>query len=167
MVIRRICHLITDEERRYKIALAETYDILKFTDTVILNKIPKSFIDFLKKSRDLNYISNVNPYIPLKEQDLLKETEEILALIYRDYIAMQEEKEKLLQKDKEEQKKHEEKILNYSYDELFKKRNQNNIKLNDENEVRNSLTVIEQTSGIKKVIMKIKKVLSKLLKTKT
>lgn len=60
--------MITNEQRRYKRVLNETYDILKSTDTVILNKIPKLFIDFLKKNRDFNYISNVNSYIPLKDQ---------------------------------------------------------------------------------------------------
>ena len=74
------------DDEKYKIALAEIDDILKFADDEILLKIPESFKKFVKENKDKNYISNINPYLPLSYQNLKKETISILALINQDFL---------------------------------------------------------------------------------
>ena len=73
-------------DEKYKIALAEIDDILKFTDDEISLKIPESFKKFVKENKDKNYISNINPYLPLNYQNLKRETISILALINQDFL---------------------------------------------------------------------------------
>ena len=60
------------DDEKYKIALAEIDDILKFSDDEILLKIPESFKKFVKENKDKKYISNINPYLPLSYQNLKK-----------------------------------------------------------------------------------------------
>ncbi len=90
----------TNEEIEYKIALAEVDDILKFTDKEIVDKIPQSFKDFIKQNKDTNYITNINPYLPINSQNIKDETKSIIALIYRSYIATEDEKKKFAEQDK-------------------------------------------------------------------
>ncbi len=79
----------------YEIALTEVDEILKFTDTELVNKIPMSFKKFIKKNKNKDYKPNITPGIPINEQVLKKETEAILSLIFRSYWATEEEKREL------------------------------------------------------------------------
>lgn len=81
-----------DNEKEYKIAFAEVYDILKFTDKSVIDKISKSFIKFIDDNRDKNYITNLNPYLPLEEQEMSETARNIIDLIYMSYLATPEEK---------------------------------------------------------------------------
>ena len=74
------------DDEKYRIALAEIDDILKFSDDEILLKISESFKKFVKENKDKKYISNINPYLPLKEQNIKPETASILALINKDFL---------------------------------------------------------------------------------
>jgi hypothetical protein len=69
----------------YKNAFKEVYDILENTDEELLSKIPNTFIKFLKDNMNADYQSNIKIGIKLDKQHLLKETEYILALLYRSY----------------------------------------------------------------------------------
>ena len=48
------------DDEKYRIALAEIDDILKFSDDEILLKISESFKKFVKENKDKKYISNIN-----------------------------------------------------------------------------------------------------------
>lgn len=113
----------TNEEIEYKIALAEVDDVLKFTDKEIVDKIPQSFKDFIKQNKDTNYITNINPYLPINSQNIKDETKSIIALIYRSYIATEDEKKKFAEQDKITLEKYEEELKEkYSVENVFKKR---------------------------------------------
>ena len=74
---------------------------------------------FIENNKASNYISSINPKIPIKDQNIRKETKEILGIIYRNYLCSDEERKKLIEKEQEEIAKFEE--------ELREKYNPNNI----------------------------------------
>lgn len=87
----------------------EVYDVISHFEEEMQEKIPKSFINVIKKNRDLDYEINIDYSVDIKKQ-LLKETKIILSLIYRDYLCSKEKREELLALDLEETER-EEKIL--------------------------------------------------------
>lgn len=88
---------------------SEVYDVISHFEEEMQEKIPKSFINVIKKNRDLDYEINIDYSVDIKKQ-LLKETKIILSLIYRDYLCSKEKREELLALDLEETER-EEKIL--------------------------------------------------------
>ena len=66
------------------------------------SKISNSFINFIENNKSNNYVSNINPNIPLKEQNIRKETKEMLGIIYRDYLCNEEERINFLHEEKRE-----------------------------------------------------------------
>lgn len=131
--------------------------IISMMPTEMKSKINKSFINFIENNKSNNYVSNINPNVPLKEQNIRKETKEILGIIYRDYLCNEEERINLLQEEKRELTKLEaEKREIYNPDNIFKK---NNLKENNEEKfIKNEASIVEyKESIIKRIIIKIKK----------
>lgn len=116
--------------------------IFKMMPNEIIKAINPKFIEFIKDNCDKNCKSNIKPYIPLKEQDISKETQAILALIYESYFSTEEEKRQLL-KERNEQIN-----LKYNTDNLFKNKEYKNEK--------HELIVVKKQSFFEKIINKIK-----------
>lgn len=130
--------------------------IISMMPTEMKSKISNSFINFIENNKSNNYVSNINPKIPLKQQNIRKETKEMLGIIYRDYLCNDEERINLLQEEKRELTKLEtEKREIYNPDNIFKK---NNLKENnEENSIKNEVSIVEyKESIIKRIITKIK-----------
>ena len=49
-----------EDTKETKIALSEVYDILNHTDINLVNKISKSFLQYIFDNRDANYIPNID-----------------------------------------------------------------------------------------------------------
>lgn len=113
-----------------KRAYSEVYEILKLVDKEYFDKIPKKFVEFLKREKDNNYIPNINENIPLEEQKLLNDTINILAMIKLDYwCSSEEEKSELLKLLNENEKKHKEKINEkYNLENIFGRTTNREIK---------------------------------------
>ena len=113
-----------------KKAYSEVYEILKLVDKEYFDKIPKKFVEFLKREKDNNYIPNINENIPLEEQKLLNDTINILAMIKLDYwCSSEEEKSELLKLLNENEKKHKEKINEkYNLENIFGRTTNREIK---------------------------------------
>lgn len=112
-------------------ALAEVSDIILHFNYNIIKKIPIKFINFIEENKDQNYIANIDYSISINEQKLLPETREILAIIYRDYLADEKERQEIINKSKQYEKALREK---YNSENLLKKEekeNTNNIKNED------------------------------------
>ena len=75
-------------------AYSEVYEILQLLDKVYVNKIPQKFLNLIEKEKDINYIPNIRPNIPLENQHLLEDTINILAMLKIDYWCS-DENEKL------------------------------------------------------------------------
>ncbi len=135
---------------KYRQALFEVYVILENTDEDIKNKIPKKFTDFIKENMDVNHKFVLQQGKELVNQDLMLETKQILALIYRDYICTQEERKKLLLQEKEKRiKKENQNRKKYNVD--FEK-----AKNNKENKnIETSLVEKSQEKWYRKLISKI------------
>ena len=146
----------------YKKAFSEVYDILRFTDPELTSKIPKKLYDFIENNRDHDIITNVNPFIPLENQQLSEETIPILALIYRNYMASEEEKVNFSNKDKLEFIENEkEKREKYNPDNIFVNSNPEKVVKDDKTET-NTMMVIQNDSIYHKIVNKIKNFIKKL-----
>ncbi|MBQ2937266.1 MAG: hypothetical protein IJE05_00035 [Clostridia bacterium] len=108
----------------YQNALAEVDRILSLMSKDMLDKIPNSFLKFIKQKKSKSYIPNLNMELSLNQQNLLKETRAILSLIYRSYLCNSEESRRLKINDRIELKsKQIELNKKYSYENLLKKEN--------------------------------------------
>ena len=116
--------------------------IFKMMPNEMIKSINPKFIQFIKDNCDEKCKSNIKPYIPLKNQDVSKETQSILALIYESYFSTDEEKRQII-KERNEQIN-----LKYNTDNLFKNKDYKNEK--------KELIIVRKESFIEKIINKIK-----------
>lgn len=77
-------------------AYKEVYEILKYIPEEDYKKIPKSMIKVIKKGMDKSYDFKVTEFEDFQKQEMLSETECILAIFYRDYWASEKEKNRIL-----------------------------------------------------------------------
>ena len=109
----------------YQNAFAEVDYILGITSEDLIKKIPKSFLDFIKKNKTENYQIYINEELPLYKQPLKRETKVILSLIYRNYLCSSKQSRKYKIDDIIDLKKQQVKLNeSYSYENLFKKNNE-------------------------------------------
>ena len=81
----------------YANAYTEILEIIKFIPDSDYEKIPTDYIQNFQKNSNANYCFKYNPKKTLDEQNVSKTTKEIIALLYRDFWANNERKEKILQ----------------------------------------------------------------------
>lgn len=130
----------------YTKALTEVDEVLNYLDVKLLNKIPETFKNFIKNSKNKMYKYQYDKEKPLYEQELSKEAKAIISLIYRDYICYPQEKNQLVQEEK----------INMQNE--FKVKEIETIK-NDVKTETKAIAIIEKESFWKKVINKMKKIL--------
>lgn len=136
-------------EEKYTKAFKEIYIILNRSSKEELNKIPKSFIEFIESNMDMEY----NPQIDFNEnfeKSVLEETLILLALMYREYLISKEEREVLIQNEKKQLKEQEE---SYTVENLFKKRKQESEECSIN--IEQPLTVIKEEKWYMKILNKI------------
>ena len=109
--------MITKELR---MAAAELNQILRYTDEVEVNKIPIGLRLFLKEIEDERYLPNIDPERSLSDQEIMKETQQLLGMIYYFYWSTEEELESIPEKVKNDAKAVSQEIFqNYSPEEFF------------------------------------------------
>lgn len=137
-----------------KKAFSEVDMILDLIDSEMKNKVSANFIKFIKEEKDNNYKPNINPELPLEEQNILPETIDILALLKLNYWCNEEEKKELLEiLNRNEQKFQKEAKEKYDIDKLFK--------TNKTKEIINLPEKGESENFIKKLIKFIKNIIWK------
>lgn len=120
----------------YRETFAEVLEVLKNSNSNIVEKIPKNFIEFLNQNKDNNYNVKIDFSDKNWDDSIKQETQAILALIYRDYIVSPEERDRLLEEEKEEQIKIENELREkYNPDNIFKT-NQTTIQQDLENNIQ-------------------------------
>ena len=130
--------------------------IIEMMPESLRNKLSPEFIYFININKDKDYVSNINPKVPLNKQTVRKETKEVMAIIYREYFCSAKEKEELLDRDEEILRSEEQNKIGFDPRNIFIKKEEI---VNDE-EV-NALTVKEDEGYITKIINKIKKLFKK------
>lgn len=141
-----------------KKAVSEVIDILKHSEIEVTQKIPKKFIEFLMNNSDHDYIPNINYSEENWENGIEEDAKVLIALIYRDYIMSEEEKEKVIEEAERQEQEIREK---YNPDNLFKKNSKiENEKSQDdtEQEVQKSLLIIKEEKWYERIINKIKEI---------
>ena len=137
-----------------KKAFSEVDMILDLIDSEMKNKVSANFIKFIKEEKDNNYKPNINPELPLEEQNILPETIDILALLKLNYWCNEEEKKELLKVlNKNEQQFQKEAKEKYDIDKL--------LKTNKTKEIIDLPEKVESENFIKKLIKFIKNIIWK------
>lgn len=95
-------------------AYTEVLEILKLISRDDYEKIPKYIIENMEYEKDISYKYEVSYIDDFQKQKMLKETEAILAVFYREYWATEEQKKKIQEIEILERKiAEEEKIKKY------------------------------------------------------
>ncbi len=130
----------------YSCSYVEVLEILKHIPKEDYEKIPKEKIEFYRNNIDKNYVYIYNAFSP----KTLRKTDAILIYLYKNYIANDDEKKKIVEKLKlNEIKSEQEKQKKFSPDNIFK-----NVNLNEEIQ----LTVKHKETILKSMINIIKKI---------
>ena len=139
---------------KYNNACSEVYIILQDLDETEYNKIPKEVIEIIKLNRNKDYNYELNNKLKLKEQPMLPETKAILFNLFRDYLATQEQKQKIIRIQKEERQKNElKKQQKYNIDLFKDKQREDNTKHD----------IIEENKEIKQIIKYKENIFIKIL----
>lgn len=145
----------------YRRACMEVLQILKRTEYGIIEKIPLSYLKFLKENRDKDYIVDIDFNNEHWIKNISKEAGIILSKIYLEYVV--EEKAKAVLKKVEEFNR--EKILEDKQEEpISNLRKQENRGRRGKPEV--SIMVVKKQNWYKKFIGKIKDIFNFKTKSK-
>lgn len=105
----------------YSEAVTEVLDILKHTKKEDVEKIPKSFMDFLEENKSKDYTPNLDHSKSLKDMGIKPKTAGLLGIIYVKYWANEEEKEKFMRKANENEQIYQEELrAKYNPNDIFK-----------------------------------------------
>lgn len=144
----------------YQNAYSEVLQILKYVPDEDVDKIPKDMLEMFEDNSNKDFTFDYDPEKTLQEQNVSKTARYIIAIIYRDYWATKEQREKIIEKEKhdlrviEEQKKEK-----YSIDNIFKNNSSEDLHDNakDESNLQALVEYKKPTlwSRIKEVFRKI------------
>ena len=87
---------------KYANAFAEAYVILQYLDKEDFEKIPKELLKVIDENRNKDYEYEMNDEIDIENQEMLVETKALLFNIFRDYLALPEQKEKIIKMQAED-----------------------------------------------------------------
>ena len=140
-------------------AYSEIDEFLELLNEEKRNKIPRKLRQFFKEEKDYEYRKGIRLDIPIKEQNLKKETLSIIALLNLQYWCQDErEKDRLKRIYKENELAYEEMLKEkFNPDNIFKKRNQENEI--EQNIIQSDVALVEYKESIfKRLINKLKSI---------
>ena len=137
--------MLTQEDKEVFVDISR---IIKMMPQSMVDKINPNFIKFINENKDSKYTSYIDINKPLKEQELNEKTKIYLALIYRDFLCDNEERELLIKKEKIEIEK-EEARKREKYRSDFEK---NNFKKEEEL----ALLEVKKENFIKRIFKRIR-----------
>lgn len=146
----------------YANAYKEVLDILKYVSKEDLNKIPTKKIEMFSKYANYDYDFEYNPEITLKEQNVSDIAQTIIAILFRDYWATSEQREKILRKEKYDMQLLEEyKKEKYNSNIIFNNKYKTNNCSSEENNQETAVVDVSNIKWYKKILGKIKKLFRK------
>lgn len=141
-----------------KTMYSEVYSILHMLGKTYIDKVPKKIFNLIEKSRLETYHPEYNPMIDLKEQNVMKESLNMIALLYlRCWCESEDEKKEITRMFNENDVRYKFELQEkYSVEKLFDRReSQVNGNIDIEN-ASNSLVIVEKTTILTKIINKIR-----------
>ena len=152
----------------YAKAYTELLEILKYFSKESLEKLPKENIEMYNLEKDKNYNFTYNKQLELDEQNVSKLTIILIANLYIQYLASEEERNKIKERDKKELELIEnQKRQMYNPDKIFENRKEATYKYNveDVSKIKQdeniSLPIVKKQNIFTKIIEKIKLKFSK------
>lgn len=143
------------ESIEYANAYSEILGILKFIAKEDYEKIPNSKIELFETNQNKEYIFEYNPNKTLEEQNVSKRAKAIIGLLFRDYWATDEQKDKIIRKQNyDRQILEEQKKSMYDVENIFKKKSY-------ENEEVKEMVVYKEQRWYQKLFAKILKIFKK------
>ena len=122
----------------YKIAYSEVLEILKYISKEEFNKIPKDMLEMFRTNAST-------------EKQFVYDPNKTIAILFRDYWATENQKQKILDKQNFDRKKLQEE--RYNPDNLFKKHRVQQ----EENDTNNEVAMVKYKEPLfKRIINKIK-----------
>jgi hypothetical protein len=151
----------------YANAYTEVLEILKYIPKEDFNKIPDKKIKMFSQYANYDYKFEYDPDITLKEQTVSDIAQTIIAILFRDYWATDEQREKIIKKEKYDMQLIEEaKRTKYNVNVFQDNNNINSIKVDEnkeskENKENTEVALVEyKESIIMKFFNKIKNFLN-------
>ena len=140
----------------YANAYNEVLEILKYISKSDYNKISPNMLGLFKTNSNKEHNFSYDIDKTLEEQNVSKKTKTIIAILFRDYWATDEQREKILAKEKYDMQRHEEELREkYNPDDIFKYKVEPEIEIIQEKEEM-ALVNIETIPFYKKIFYKIK-----------
>ena len=131
------------ENIEYANAYSEVLEILKHISIEDYNKVPKKKIELFQTNANKNYKFQYDATLTLDEQNISKRAKAIIAILFRDYWATSEQREKILAKQNYDRIQNEKnKQKQYDPDNLFKN------KATKVETVENSVAMVEYKESI-------------------
>lgn len=138
------------ESTEYANAYSEVLEILKNISKEDYNKIPIEKINLFKTKANKEYKFEYNPMLTLNEQKVSKRAKAIIAILFRDYWATPEQKEKILSKQNYDRIRIEfDKRNQYNPNDIFKNMVKEKSAVADEN---NLPIKVKNNNFLKKII---------------
>ncbi len=139
----------------YPKAYVEVLEILKYIPKEEQNKIPNQLIEVLKQNADKNYQYRLDTTQGFEKQNLLDETKAILAILFRDYWATDEERKQIVAKENlERRERYKELSQKYNPKDLFKTKEKTDLP-------KQEIIVYEKEKWYKKFLRFIKNFIKK------
>lgn len=150
------------KKENYSKAYTEILKIIEYLPDSEYQKIPQKLIEELNENSDKEYIFDIQSEEDFEKKELLKETEYIIYVLYRNYLSDEEEREQLIQLEKKAHNDSEEnKRMKYNPDDIFKNKDK---KVNDSNEKISN--VVEMTQYNESLFKKLWSKILSMLKNK-
>ena len=162
--------MMSDKEKEYRCAYKEVVTILDVFSEEIGDLIPNEKIEFYKSNMDENHEFIFDDTKEILEQNILYPTRCILANLFRDYIATEEDRAEILKEEQEELNQiEEEKRAKYNPDDIFKNNSKSKIEVSniqvEEIETSTDMIVQKENTGLfEKIKNKILELLNVFLK---
>lgn len=125
----------------HKIAYSEVLEILKYISKEEFNKVPQDMLEMFKANAINNNEFVYNPRKTLQEQNVSETARTIIAILFRDYWATENQKEKILKKQNYDREKIKEEMYNNN---ILKKHNTQQ----NEAYIKNEVAMIEYKESI-------------------
>lgn len=141
------------ELSKFSKACKEVLEILNNVEEKDLKKIPKDFLDDIKENADKSYIPNIDINKKFEEQELLPETIDLLAYIYRKYWCDEKDKyefDRVIQENKNKKQK------------VFSSNNKNKYNTNTDQKDNSLINVNKNKTILQKIIDYLKSIFNKI-----
>lgn len=113
-------------------AYTEVIEILKYMPKEDTNKIPREIVKYYTDNMDTSYNFKIDTKKTFKEQELLKKTKIVLAILFRDYWATEKQRERIKQKEAHDIYVLElDKKQKYNSDNIFKNKKEYKIEMTE------------------------------------